>query len=216
MGQRVAIYCRVSTDDQSCERQERDLRALAERAGHEVVGVYMEKASGARNDRQERKKVIAMAQARQIDAVLVTEISRWGRSTKDLLETLDELHDRGVSVLPLNGQSFDIGSANGRLMRTIISALAEFERDLIKERVKSGLARVKATIDRDGHFITKSGKQRKKLGRKAGYRPSDKHTKKVLELAKEGLSYRLIGRNLGLSKNTVLKIVQREQQGAAA
>ena len=90
MGQRVAIYCRVSTDDQSCERQERDLRALAERAGHEVVGVYMEKASGACNDRQERKKVIAMAQARQIDAVLVTEISRWGRSTKDLLETLDE------------------------------------------------------------------------------------------------------------------------------
>ena len=58
MGQRVALYCRVSTDDQSCERQERDLRALAERAGHEVVGVYMEKASGARNDRQERKKVM--------------------------------------------------------------------------------------------------------------------------------------------------------------
>src|SRR5262249_24252750 len=193
MGQRVAIYCRVLTDGQSCERQERDLRALAERAGHQVVGVFMEKASGARNDRQERKKVMAMAQARQIDAVLVTEISTLGQSTKDLLETLDELHDRGVSVLPLNGQSFDIGAANRRLMRTIISALAEFERDLIKERVKSGLARVKATIDKDGYFITKSGKQRKKLGRKAGYRPSDKHTDKVLELAKDGLSYRLIG-----------------------
>jgi len=211
MGQRVAIYCRVSTDDQSCERQERDLRALAERAGHEVVGVFMEKASGARNDRQERKKVIAMAQARQIDAVLVTELSRWGRSTKDLIDTLDELHSRGVSVLPLNGQSFDLNSANGKLMRTLIAALAEFERDLIKERVKSGLARVKAAIDKDGHFITKSGKVRKKLGRKAGYRPSDKHVKKVLELAKEGLSYRLIGRNLGLSKNTVMQIVQRRE-----
>jgi len=211
MGQRVAIYCRVSTDDQSCERQERDLRALAERAGHEVVGVFMEKASGARNDRQERKKVIAMAQARQIDAVLVTELSRWGRSTKDLIDTLDELHSRGVSVLPLNGQSFDLNSANGKLMRTLIAALAEFERDLIKERVKSGLARVKAAIDKDGHFITKSGKIRKKLGRKAGYRPSDKHVKKVLELAKEGLSYRLIGRNLGLSKNTVMQIVQRQE-----
>jgi DNA invertase Pin-like site-specific DNA recombinase len=101
-------------------------------------------------------------------------------------------------------------------MRTIISALAEFERGLIKERVKSGLARVKAAIDKDGYFITKSGKQRKKLGRKAGYRPSDKHTRKVLEMAKEGLSYRLIGRNLGLSKNTVMQIVQRGQQGAAA
>jgi hypothetical protein len=85
-----------------------------------------------------------------------------------------------------------------------------------RERVKSGLARVKATIDKNGYFITKSGKERKKLGRKAGYRPSDKHTKKVLEPAKDGPSYRLIGRNLGLSKNTVMQIVQREQQGAAA
>jgi len=82
--------------------------------------------------------VLAMAQARQIDAVLVTEIRPVGRSTKDFLETLDELHDRGVSVLPLNGQSFDIGSANGCPMRTFIAVLAKFERDLIKERVKSG------------------------------------------------------------------------------
>ena len=81
MGQRVTIYCRVSTDDQSCERQERDLRALAERAGHQVVGVFMEKASGARNDRVERKKVLALAQGRHIDAVLVTEIGRWERSS---------------------------------------------------------------------------------------------------------------------------------------
>jgi DNA invertase Pin-like site-specific DNA recombinase len=72
----VAIYCRVSTDDQSCERQERDLRLFAERAGHEVVGVFMEKASGARNDRQERKKVMALAQMHQVDAILVTELSR--------------------------------------------------------------------------------------------------------------------------------------------
>lgn len=208
-GQRVALYCRVSTEDQSCERQARDLRAFAERAGYQVVGVFMEKASGARNDRQERKKVLAMAQARQIDAVLVTELSRWGRSTKDLLETLDELHDRGVSVLPLNGQSFDLNSANGRLMRTIIAALAEFERDIIRERIKSGMARAKAAIKRDGHFITKAGNERKSIGRAKGERPSDKHAKKVLELAKEGLSYRLIGRNLGLSKNTVMAIVQR-------
>ena len=57
----VAIYCRVSTDDQSCERQERDLRAFAKRAGHKIVGVFKETASGARNDRIERKKVMALA-----------------------------------------------------------------------------------------------------------------------------------------------------------
>jgi DNA invertase Pin-like site-specific DNA recombinase len=212
-GHKVAIYCRVSTDDQSCERQERDLRAFAERAGYQVAGVWMEKASGARNDRVERKKVMALAQARQIDAILVTELSRWGRSTQDLVQTLDDLHSWNVSVLAQTGLSFDLSTASGKLMRTIMAGLAEFERDLIRQRIKSGMARAKATIDRDGHFVTKAGKQRKSIGRQAGERPSDKHTKKVLELHGEGLSYRLIGRNLGLSKNTVMQIVQR---GAAA
>ena len=91
MGQ-VGIYCRVSTDDQSCERQERDLRAFARRAGFKIVGVFKETASGAKNDRVERKKVMALAQARDIDAILVTELSRWGRSTQDLVQTLDDLH----------------------------------------------------------------------------------------------------------------------------
>jgi DNA invertase Pin-like site-specific DNA recombinase len=88
----VAIYCRVSTDDQSCERQELDLRAFARRGGHRIAGVFKETASGAKNDRVERKKVMALAQARDIDAILVTELSRWGRSTQDLVQTLDDLH----------------------------------------------------------------------------------------------------------------------------
>src|SRR5262249_51090808 len=109
------------------------------------------------------------------------------------------LHGWGISVLALNCQSFDLGTASGKLMRTIIAGMAEFERNLIRERVKSGLARAKAAIEKDCEFVTKSGKVCKKLGRKAGYRPSDQQVKKVLELAKDGLSYRLIGRNLGLS-----------------
>src|SRR5271165_1412141 len=76
LGQKAAIYCRVSTADQSCERQERDLRAFAERAGYEAVGVFKETGSGAKLDRVERRKVMALAQARHIDAVLVTELSR--------------------------------------------------------------------------------------------------------------------------------------------
>ena len=79
MGQ-VAIYCRVSTDDQTCDRQERDLRAFAKRAGLKVVAVFKETASGAKNDRAERNKVMALARAHKIDAILVTELSRWGRS----------------------------------------------------------------------------------------------------------------------------------------
>jgi putative DNA-invertase from lambdoid prophage Rac len=120
----VAIYCRVSTDDQSCDRQERDLRAFAERAGHQVVAVFKETASGARNDRAERKEVIAMAQARQIEAVLVTELSRWGRSTQDLVHTLDDLHSWNVSVLAQTGLSFDLSTASGKLMRTIMAGLS--------------------------------------------------------------------------------------------
>ena len=82
---RVAIYCRVSTSDQDNDRQERELTEYAEKAGYEVVGVFRETLSGirkARGDKQlvERKKVMALAQAREIDAVLVTEMTRWGRS----------------------------------------------------------------------------------------------------------------------------------------
>jgi DNA invertase Pin-like site-specific DNA recombinase len=192
----VAIYCRVSTDDQSCERQERDLRAFAKRSGHEIVAVFRETASGAKNDRAERKKVMALAQARKIDAILVTELSRWGRSTQDLVQTLDDLHSWKVSVLAQTGLSFDLSTASGKLMRTIMAGLAEFERDLIRERVKSGLSAAKA------RGIV--------LGRQVGQRPSDKKAKKVLQLHGEGLSYRLIGRNVGLSKNTVMDIVRRD------
>src|SRR4051795_5059128 len=109
LGQRAALYCRVSTADQSCARQERDLTAFADRAGYEVVGIFKETGSGVRLDRAERRKVMALAQARRIDAVLVTELSRWGRSTTtDLLPTLKELEARRVSVVALNGMTFDL------------------------------------------------------------------------------------------------------------
>ncbi|HEV3372607.1 MAG TPA: recombinase family protein [Xanthobacteraceae bacterium] len=91
MGQRAALYCRVSTADQSCARQERDLAAFAARAGYDLVGVFKETGSGAKLDRAERRKVMALAQRREIDAVLVTELSRWGRSTLDLLQSLKQL-----------------------------------------------------------------------------------------------------------------------------
>jgi hypothetical protein len=84
LGQRAAIYCQVSTADQTCERQEVDLLAFALKAGFNVVGVWKETASGAKDDRAQRKKVMALAQAREVGVVLVTELTRWGRSTIDL------------------------------------------------------------------------------------------------------------------------------------
>jgi DNA invertase Pin-like site-specific DNA recombinase len=112
------------------------------------------------------------------------------------VQTLDDLHSWKVSVLAQTGLSFDLSTASGKLMRTIMAGLAEFERDLIRERVKSGLAAAKS--------------RGVALGRQLGQRPSDKKAKKVLQLHEEGLSYRLIGRNVGLSKNTVMDIIRRE------
>ena len=196
MGQRAALYCRVSTADQSCARQERDLAAFAACAGYEVVGVFKETGSGAKLDRIERRNVMALAQRREIDTVLVTELSRWGRSTLDLLHTLKQLETWRVSVIAMNGLAFDLATPHGRMLATIIAGLAEFERELIQERVRSGLAAAKA--------------RGKRLGRQPGQRPkSDRLAPKVLALVAKGRSYRLIGRDLGLSKNTVAEIVKR-------
>jgi DNA invertase Pin-like site-specific DNA recombinase len=79
LGQIAALYCRVSTADQTCARQERGLRAFAKNAGYKIAGVWKETASGSKDDRAERKEVIGLAQARKIDVILVTELTRWGR-----------------------------------------------------------------------------------------------------------------------------------------
>lgn len=202
MGQRAAVYCRVSTSDQSCARQERDLTAFAERAGYTVVATFKETASGTKLDRAERRKVMALAQARHIDAVLVTELSRWGRSTTDLLVTLKELEARRVSVIALNGMAFDLATPHGRMIATVLAGIAEFERELIQDRIRSGIAAAKA--------------RGKRLGRQLGQRPkSDRLEPKVLALVAQGRSYRLVGREVGLSKNTVAEIVKRKRGGLA-
>ena len=180
--------------DQSCQRQERDLRAFAKRADHKIVAAFKETGSGADNTRPERAKVPALARAHEIDAILATELSRWCGTRK----TSSRRSTNGwkVSVLAQTGRSFDLSTASGKLMRTTMAGRAEFECDLIRARVKSGLAAARA--------------RGVKLGRKVGQRPSDKKAKTVLALHKEGLSYRLIDCNLGLGKNTVMEIVKRE------
>lgn len=196
MGQRAAIYCRVSTADQSCARQERDLAAFATRAGYEVIDVFKETGSGVKLDRTERRKVLALAQAREINAILVTELTRWGRSTLDLMQTLKQLRAWHVSLIAQTGWTFDLGTPQGKMIASVLASIAEFERDLTSERVKSGIAAAKA--------------RGKILGRRLGQRPkSDRLGAKVLALVAEGRSYRLIGRQLGLSKNTVADIVRR-------
>lgn len=203
MGQRAVIYARVSTTDQSCERQITDLVDFAERGGFAVINEFKETASGTTSNRAARNEVMALAQAREIDAVLVTELSRWGRSTQDLLDTLHKLAGWNVSVVAMSGMTFELDSPHGRMMATILAGIAQFERDLISERVKSGLAAARA--------------RGRKLGRQPGQRPkSDKLAPKVLAAIEEGRSYRWIARDLGISKNTVLSIVKRHRENSSA
>ena len=199
MVQRVAIYCRVSTGDQSCQRQERDLLEYATLSGFEVVGIWKETASGVRYNRTERKQVMALAQSHSIDAILVTEMTRWGRSTIDLIETLQALHSWHVSLIAQTGLQFDLSTPQGRLIAHLMASLAEFERDLVRERVRSGVAAAKA--------------RGQKLGRQQGQRvKADKLGAKVLQLVESGCSYRKIAEQLNLSKTTVNDIVKRHRQ----
>lgn len=192
----MAIYCRVSTNDQSCERQEKDLLDYAKRADFEVISIVKEIASGIKDQKAQRKKLMALAQDRRIDAILVTELTRWGRSTLDLMQTIHELQAWNVSLIAQTGFQFDISTAQGKLLASFMASLAEFERDLLKERVRSGLAIAQA--------------KGKRLGRQAGDRPkSDKLAPTVLKLISEGTSYRKIATKLRLSKNTVMAIVKR-------
>jgi len=201
----VAIYCRVSTSDQDNDRQERDLRAYAERAHFEVVAVFRETLSGIRKAKgkqpEERKRAMALAQARNIDAVLVTELTRWGRSTQDLMDTLGQLAGWDVSLIAQTGLTFDLSTPQGKLIANLMASLAEFEHDLLRERVRSGIAAAKA--------------RGQTFGRKPGYRPSDRHAPEVVSLSRtENLSQREIAQRLGISKTTVNGILKREKFAA--
>ncbi len=160
---------------------------------------------GAKDDRAQRKAVLALAQARKIDVILVTELTRWGRSMLDLFHTLQDLQAWDVSLVAQTGMQFDLRSAQGKLIASLIAALAEFERDLLRERVRSGIAaaRKRAVV----------------FGRRPGQRvKAHQHTPKVLQLVGAGQSYREIRHRLAISKNAVLDIVKcnRTQRNRAA
>lgn len=130
------------------------------------------------------------------------ELTRWGRSTIDLVQTLQALQTWGVSLIAQTGLTFDLVTPHGKMIASVMASLAECERNLIRERIKSGLEAARA--------------RGKRLGRQPGQRPkADRLTPKVFELVAAGRSYREVAREVRLSKNTVASIVKRtkEQSG---
>ena len=143
---RTALYARVSTSDkgQDPEMQLRELREHCERRGWTIIGEYVDVGvSGSKDSRPELNKLVADAHRRKLDAILVWKLDRFGRSLKHLVNSLAEFESLGIAFISLK-ESLDLTTPAGRLMFGIISAMAEFERDLIRERVRAGIANRRA------------------------------------------------------------------------
>jgi DNA invertase Pin-like site-specific DNA recombinase len=142
---RAVLYLRVSTIDQTTTNQERELREVATRAGWEVVKVYRDHGISGSKGRDKRPAFDALHRAaarREFDVVMVWSVDRLGRSLKDLVNFLEELRALNVDLF-LKTQGIDTTSPSGKAMFGMLSVFADFERSIIQERVRSGLARAK-------------------------------------------------------------------------
>jgi DNA invertase Pin-like site-specific DNA recombinase len=142
---RAAVYARVSTVDrkQDPETQLRQLREYAERRGFAIIGTYVDRASGAKNDRAEYRAMLEAARRRRFDVLLVWRYDRFARSMRELVNALEEFRSLGVDFVSY-AEGADTTTPQGKLLFGVMASLAEFERSLIAERVKAGMQRAKA------------------------------------------------------------------------
>src|SRR5262247_4109711 len=190
---RVALYVRVSTDDQSVENQVRELRQVAERRGWTVVEVYRDAGISGAKGRDQRPGLDSMlkdAGRRKFDVVMAWAIDRLGRSLTDLLETIKHLEACGVDLY-LDQQAIDTTTPMGKLVFQLTGAFAEFERTMIRQRIKAGLKRAVA--------------QGVKLGRPKIDRATERKVRK--QLAK-GIGILKVAKSLGLGTGTVQRIAK--------
>ena len=186
---RAGLYARVSTDDQqTIPLQIRALREYAVRRGWTIVLQVKEGGSGA-VPRQLREKLLDAARRRNIDVVLVWRLDRWGRSVTDLLATLQELDHLGVGFVSLN-EALDLTTPGGRAMAALLAVFAAFEREILQERVRAGLAHARQNGKRLGRPIT--------AATKAG---------EVRVLHRAGISKAEIARRLQIGRTSVRRIL---------
>src|SRR5918912_1474432 len=140
---RTAIYARVPTLDQDPAMQLRELRAYARHRGLPITEAFIEHVSGATRERPELDRLWRAVRARKVDTILVWKFDRFARSTRQLIDALEEFRHFGIDFISITEQ-IDTGSPMGKAMFTVISAIAEFERSLISERVRSGIAKARA------------------------------------------------------------------------
>src|SRR5882672_10873762 len=150
---RAGLYARVSTNDQqTLAMQNRAMREYAARRGWRIGLQVREVNSGAAR-REVREKLLEAARRREIDVVLVWRLDRWGRSVTDLLATLQELEHLGVGFVSLT-EALDLTTPAGRAMAGLLAIFAEFERDILRKRVRAGLAHARQNGKRLGRPVT--------------------------------------------------------------
>ena len=144
MSKRCAIYARCSTVEQFPENQIRSLKELAERNDDEIVAEFVDRGiSGAKRDREALNAMIAAARSRKFSKLYVVSIDRLSRSTKDLIETVELLNDLKVQIV-FQRENIDTTTSTGQFFLTVLGSLAQFEREIMRERINAGIARAKA------------------------------------------------------------------------
>ena len=187
---RVGLYARVSKhDQQTLSLQLRAMREYADARGWTIEMQVKEVGSGAAQ-RELRERLLDAARRREIDAVLVWRLDRWGRSLADLVATLQELAELGVGFVSLS-EALDMTTATGRAMAGLLSVFAQFEHDLLRERVRAGLAEARLNG--------------KRLGRP---RTIDAHANRIRKLYRAGVSKSEIACRLKLPRTSVRRILE--------
>jgi DNA invertase Pin-like site-specific DNA recombinase len=192
---RVGLYARVSTmHNQNPEMQLAELREYASRRGWNIVDEYCDKGvSGSKESRPQLNRLMADAHRRKFDAVLCWKIDRFGKSLKHLVNALADLDSLGVAFVSLR-DNLDLTTPSGRLMFQVIGAMAEFERSLIQERVRSGIAAARArgvTLGRPRSLVDAS---------------------RIIALRASGVSWREVAERLGIGVGTAVRASKQSVQ----
>src|SRR5499425_1973709 len=186
---RAAIYTRVSAADQHPETQLYDLREMAKPRGYEIVREYGDIIGGTKSKRFGLDALMADARRRRVDVVLVATFDRVARSVRHFLEVLDELNQLGIEFVSFR-ENIDTGGPLGRAMVVIVGAIAELERSLIVERVKSGMRRAKLE------------------GRRIGRTPLNIDREQVVRDRQSGMSLRQVASKHHISRASVCRLVK--------
>jgi DNA invertase Pin-like site-specific DNA recombinase len=195
----AALYARVSTDHQATENQLKELRAVARRMGWKIGAEYIDRGVSGAKGREQRpafNNLLTAAARRQHDVIMVWSVDRLGRSLQHLVGFLGEIHAKGIDLY-LHQQGIDTTTPAGKALFQMCGVFAEFERSMIQERVKAGLARARA--------------QGKALGRPSTV--ASRITPTVLGARAAGHGIKRIARELGVGVGTVQRIVARNTDG---